>query len=232
MTGFQTSVQLNPAYGVPGDFYATGPYTTVEAGPGELTAGASGVVIARFAWAEDSTGVVSNGKPSLTSSRFGFVGRAGQRAVITTFLAESSMTINPGFEVTLFNSGSFSIAAPSGGATIGQRVYAAYLDGSITLGAAASAPTTTLSVTTASGSAAISYTGGSLAPGMPISGTGIPANAKVATVNATAGTATISANATASDTVTATITTGYETSFYVRTPGVAGDLIAISDKGF
>lgn len=232
MSGFQTSVQTNQSYGIAGDFYATGPWTTVEAFPGELTACSAGVIMARFAWAEDSTGVVSNGKPSLTSSRFGFASRAGQRAVISTFLAEASMTINPGFEVTLYNSGSFLITVPAGGATIGQKVFAGYADGAISLGTAGTPPTTTLSVTTTSLSAAISYSGGTLAPGMPITGTGIPAGTKVATVNAGAGTATLSADATASGSITTTITTGYETSFYVRLPGVAGDVTAISDKGF
>lgn len=56
MTGFQTSVAQNLAYGVAGDFGTTGPWTTVPAGPGELTAGPSGVTIARFAWADDTTG--------------------------------------------------------------------------------------------------------------------------------------------------------------------------------
>lgn len=230
MTGFQSTVSLNPALGVPGDFATTGPYTTVPAMAGELTAGSAGVVIARFAWAEDSTGVVSNSKPSLTSTRFGFVGR-DQRAAITTYLAESTMTVNAGNEITLYDSGAFLMAAPST-ATIGQRVFAPYSGAAPTLGTAGTPPTTTLSVTTTSGSAAISYTGGDLYPGMPITGTGIPASTTVATVNATAGTATLSAAATASGTVTATVKTGYETRFYVSTPGSTGDVIIITNRGF
>ena len=83
MTGFQTSVSANMAYGIPGDFATTGPWSTVPAQNGELTAGSAGVAIGIFAWADDTTGVVTNGKPNLTSTRFGFVGRT-QRALITT----------------------------------------------------------------------------------------------------------------------------------------------------
>lgn len=231
MTGFQTAVGLNQAYGIAGDFATTGPWTTVPAGPGELTAGSSGVTCGIFAWADDTTGVTSNGKPSLTSTRFGFVGRS-QRSLITVFLAESTMVVNPGMEVTLYDGGAYFITAPSGGATIGQKVFAKYADGTIVLGTAGSPPTSSLSVTTTNASPNITFTGGSLYPGMPISGTGIPAGALVSSVNAGAGTAVLSANATASGTVTATISTAYETRFFVKTAGVQGDVVIISDRGF
>lgn len=231
MTGFQTAVSQNFAYGIPGDFGTTGPWTTVPAGPGELTAGAAGVTIGIFAWADDSTGVVANGKPNLASTRFGFVGR-DQRSVITTYLAESSFVVNPGMEVTLYDGGAYNIRIPTGGGTIGQKVFAKYADGTIVLGTAGTPPTTALSVTTANASANITFTGGTLSPGMPITGTGIPANTSVSSVNATAGTAVLSANATAAGTVTATTTTAYETRFYLKTPGAAGDIGIISDRGF
>lgn len=234
MAGFQTSVQINPAFGVAGDFGQIGPWTTVPALAGELTASSAGVTIGGFAWADDSTGVVYSQKPNLTSTRFGFVGRAGQRAIITTYLAEAVFLVAPGFEITLYNGGSYLYSVPTGGSTVGQKLFAKYVDGSIVLGAAGSPPTTTGSVTTTSGSATISYTPASLTlvPGMPISGTGIPAGALVATVNSGAGTATISANATASGTVTATVTTAYETRFFAHTTNVAGDVGIMSDKGF
>ena len=233
MTGFQTSVSANMAYGIPGDFASTGPWSTVPAQNGELTASSAGVAIGIFAWADDTTGVVTNGKPNLTSTRFGFVGR-NQRALITTYLAESSFTVLPGAEITLTDGGPVFVAAPSGGGTIGQKVIAKYADGTISFGTAGSPPTTTGSVTTTNTSTTISYTPASLtlAPGQPITGTGIPAGATVATVNAGAGTATISAAATASGTVTATVTTAYETRYFVKTGGVAGDVVIINDKGF
>lgn len=233
MTGFQTSVAQNQAYGVVGDFGTTGPWTTVPAGPGELTAGAAGVAIGQFAWADDTTGVVSNFKPSTTSTRFGFVGRAGQRSTITGFLAESSMAINPGFEVTLYDGGAYLIAAPSGGATIGQKVFAPYGGGASVVGTAGTAPTVaTTTATTTNTSPNLTAVSAPLYPGQPITGTGIPANTTVVSYNATAATAVMSANATASGSITITQTTAYETRFYVKTAGAAGDIIIIADRGF
>ncbi len=238
MAGFQTSVQLNPAYGIPGDFATTGPWTTVPAMAGELTAGSAGVNIAAFAWADDSTGVVSNGKPNLTSTRFGFVGRT-QRAIITTYLAESGFAVAPGFEVTLYDGGAYLYTVPTGGATVGQRVFAKYADGSIVLGTAGSPPTNTGTISTTSGSATITVTTAPSAPiaiGQPISGTGIPAGAVVQSFGTGAGglgTYVLSANASATGTgVTATLTTAYETRFYVKTSNVAGEVGIISDRGF
>lgn len=238
MAGFQTSVGLNQAFAVPGTLLVAYPYTSVAALPGELLAGSSGVTMARFAWAHNTTGVVSNGKPNqLLSARCGLVTRESGVASITDYLGEASMLIAPGREVTLYDSGHAIIACPASGAAPGQKVFASYFDGSFTVGTAGTPTTSTLSVTTTSGSATISFTGGNLAPGMPITGTGIPASSFVATVNAGAGTATLAnaagaaANATASATVTATIS-AYETRFFVKTGGVSGEAIIISDKGF
>lgn len=231
MTGFQTSIARNLAFGIPGDFATTGPWTTVPAGAGELTAGSAGVTIAAFAWADDTTGVVTNGKPNLASTRFGFVGR-NQRSVITAYLAESSFVVNAGMEITLYDGGAYHMVAPSGGATIGQKVFARYADGVGIVGTSGTLPTATRSVTTTDTSTTISYTGGAIYPGQPISGTGIPAGARIASVNSGAGTAVLSAAATASGTVTGTFTTAYETQFWVKTPGAAGEIIIISDKGF
>lgn len=238
MTGFQTSVSLNQAYGVPGTLLVTYPFTSVAALPGELLAGSAGVTMARFAWADDDSGVVTNGKPNqLASSRFGLVTRSSGRAAITGYLDESSMVIPAGNEVTLYDGGHALVTVPSGGAKPGQKVFASYYDGSLTVGTAGTPTTSTLSVTTTNGSATISFTGGNLAPGMPISGTGIPASSFIGTVNAGAGTATLvnasgaAANASATGTVTATIS-NYETRYYVKTKGAAGDVMVIADKGF
>lgn len=234
MTGFQTSVQQNQAYGVVGDFATTGPWTTVPAMSGELTAGAAGVTIGQFAWADDVTGVVTNYKPNNASTRFGYVGRAGQRATLTAFLAEASMVINPGYEVTLYDGGAYFDKAPAGGATIGQKLFAPYAGGAPVLGTAGTAPTVaTTTVSTTNGSPNLTAVSAPLYPGQPISGTGIPANTTVVSYNSTNNTAVMSANATATGTgVTLTQTTAYETRFYVKTAGAAGDIYIFSDRGF
>src|ERR1700741_5499757 len=149
MSGFQTSVNLNPAFGIPGDFGQIGPWNPVPAMVGELTASSAGVTIGGFAWADDATGVVSSGKPNLTSTRFGFVARPGQRAIISTSLGEATFAVAPGFETTLYNGGSYLYTIPTGGSTVGQRVFAKYVDGSSVLGTAGSPPTNTGTVSTA-----------------------------------------------------------------------------------
>lgn len=237
MAGFQTSVSRNLAFGIAGDFATTAPWTTVPALAGELTAGSAGVVVGQFAWADDTTGVVSNGKPNLTSTRFGFVGR-NQRSLITAYLGEATTTVNAGMDITLYDGGAYFITAPSGGGTIGQRVFAKYVDGSIVLGTAGSPPTNTGTISTAS-TTTITVTTAPSAPiaiGQPISGTGIPAGAVIqsfGTGTGGLGTYVISAAATATGSgVTATFTTAYETRFFVKTAGAAGDILIISDRGF
>ncbi|AOR76334.1 structural cement protein Gp24 [Novosphingobium resinovorum] len=134
MTGFQTSVARNLALGMPGDFATANPYSSVPALSGELTAGPLGVLIAAWAWADDTTGVVTNAKPGSNANRQGFVGLK-QRAVITGYMAESTMTINAGMEVTLYNGGDFFVRATAT-VTIGQKVFVNTTTGAITFAAA------------------------------------------------------------------------------------------------
>lgn len=134
MAGFQTSVARNLAYGTPGDFATANPYSSVPALAGELTAGPAGVTIAAWAWADDTTGVVTSAKPGSNANRQGFVGLK-QRAVITNYLAESGFVVNPGMEITLYNGGDFLVKA-SATVTIGQKVFASTTTGAITFAAA------------------------------------------------------------------------------------------------
>ena len=124
------------------------------------------------------------------------------------------------------------------GAVIGTKVYMNYADGACTAAATATPATVTRSVTTTNGSNAISYTGGAIFPGQPVSGTGIAANSIVGTVNAAAGTATLvlsttgaAANASATGTVTGTFTTNFETAYFVRSTAANGELAKISVRG-
>lgn len=128
--GFQTQVNIEPAAAVAGDFASANPRSTVLAGPGALVAGEDGVLVGRFAWA-DEDGVVSNsgtGKPT------GFVHRE-QQGVITIWLMEASMQIPAGLGVTLHNLGDF-FAQTTTAATALQKVFASNLNGSIAVGAA------------------------------------------------------------------------------------------------
>lgn len=128
--GFQKSIYIEPALGVDGDFASSNPRSVVLAGPGQLVAGAAGVTVGRFAWA-DTNGLVTNvgaGKPT------GFVHRE-QQGVITIWLAESTMVIPQGLMVVLHNLGDF-LTSTKTTATVGQKVFASNTDGTISTGAA------------------------------------------------------------------------------------------------
>src|SRR4051812_36533071 len=112
MSGFQTRTTVQPAIGVAGDFASANPRFSVIAGAGAFVAGASGVVIGRFAWAEESR-VDDVGGPAIVNSFgggpvTGFVHREFQ-AALTAYLQESSMVIQAGQPVTLMNGGDFVV---------------------------------------------------------------------------------------------------------------------------
>lgn len=206
MTGFQTSVNYQPAVGVVGDFASTNPRASVLAGPGALVAGPNGLTVGAFAWIDPSGTFATNyGSGSVA----GFVSRY-QRALITTYLAQSGLAVPAGFEVSLHQAGDFW-AYTSTGAVIGQTVYANYATGAIATGAAGAAPTggvvtgaiapaATTSVTGSIGSTTnnLSYANnvltvtavgsGALVVGATISGTGVTTGTTiVAQLTGTAG---------------------------------------------
>lgn len=161
--GFQTQVYGQPAPAVLGDFADSNPRFHVSAGPGGLVAGASGVTVGRFAWLSPSS-IDTNNAPTIVNNfggglPAGFVARR-QQALLTTFLAESSLLIPEGFMVELMNGG--SVWAKNEGSTQalnGHKAYADLVTGKVSF-AAAGAPTTTTqtSATIATGTAA-TFTG-------------------------------------------------------------------------
>lgn len=123
--GFQKTMNRDLPIGVAGDFASTNPYHSMLAGEGQFTAGDKGVTVGRFAWADNDTGAVLNVKSD--DARLGFVYR-DQSAIITAYLAESSMVIPTGLGVTLYDGGDF-FASFAAGASIGQKVFASDTDG-------------------------------------------------------------------------------------------------------
>jgi hypothetical protein len=194
------------------------------AGPGGLVAGTDGVTIGKFAWA-NSLGVVSS-KGAV--GQIGFVQR-DQVALITTWLAETTMTVPAGMPITLYTAGDFW-ARFAGGATLGQKVYASYTDGSASSAATGTPPTgasvtgsiaanvvtgaiaantCTASIADTTMTVSAVGSGAVLAAGQGISGTGVTSGTTiVAQLTGTAGstgTYTVSASQTVSSTtVTAT----------------------------
>ena len=128
--GFQTSVQMQQASAVEGDFASANPRNSFVSGEGNLVAGADGVTIGRFAWVV-APGIASNAGGRMMPA--GFAARSGQvgSALITTYLAETSMVIPKGFEVTLHTSGDFYAKNTVAVAEIGSKVFASTTNGTI-----------------------------------------------------------------------------------------------------
>jgi hypothetical protein len=164
--GFQTQVSTVPAPGVAGDFASANPIFTVMAGPGALVSGAAGLIIGHFCW-QDPTQLDADNAPAIVNSTgtgpvAGFVHR-NQQGLITQFLADASMTIPPGFPVTVMSGGDFW--AKNDGATaaqVGMKAYARFTDGAVRFGVTAT-PTTGGSAATSTVAAGASSTTGSIA---------------------------------------------------------------------
>ncbi len=137
MVGFQTTVNIQPAPGVEGDFCSADPRASVLAGPGQLVAGPNGCVVGRFAWLDSTYTLASNAGSGLPA---GFVGREMQ-ALITTFLAETSMTIPRGLMVTLYREGDFWVRNSGTNQVVpNMKAYANNATGLVTFAATGTAP--------------------------------------------------------------------------------------------
>lgn len=204
MTSFQNTVNVQPAPAVAGDFADHNPRNSFVAGPGGLVAGPSGLTVGRFAWASYATADADNA-PAIANNYgagapTGFVHRA-QQALITTYLASSSMVIPQGYQVSLSISGSFWVKNEGSTAALyGQKVYADFATGKITFAATGSASTAsaTGSIAANTGSFTGSISGniltitavssGTLVVGGLLSGTGVATGTRVVSqISGTAG---------------------------------------------
>lgn len=225
---FQSNVNREPSPAVDGDFASDNPRQAMVAGPGGLVTATGGVILGRFAWANEA-GVVTNAKPGSGVARLGFAGREGQTAFITAWMGESTLTVPEGLGITLHTKADFWMRF-AGGANAGDSVFASFADGSAVAGAAA--PTSAITATTVSGSPNLSALSGPVYPGEPVSGTGIPAGATIVSSDNVAHTAVLSANATASATgVAVTATTAQATTWKVLSDAAAGELARTSQEG-
>lgn len=134
---FQTQINTQPAPGLPGAFASLNPTATFPAGEGALVAAAGGCTIGAFGWLQaDGRSVANVPANGTTTAPDGFVHRdlTGQ---ISSLFDESTMTIPPGFPVSLFTAGDFW-ATSATAATPGQAVFASTTDGSLSTAAAGS----------------------------------------------------------------------------------------------
>lgn len=152
MTGFQRFVNTDLPFAVEGDFASANPRASMLSIGSQLVAGAAGVIVGRFGRALVADGTITNGKPA-GASRVGFIHR-DQPALITGWLQQSTMMVQAGLEMTMFDMGDFW-ARFAGGATVGQKVFSSNLDGAAEAGTAGSPP----AVASATGAAGAAFTG-------------------------------------------------------------------------
>jgi hypothetical protein len=124
---------------VEGDIASSNPRASVPSGQGSFVAGASGAIVGRFCWlvggpvaAESNQVVSTSGAANVNGTKpLGFVGREMQ-AMITAFLAETSMQIPVGLPVTVFNGGDFwALNTGNLAAVRGDAVFAEIATGAI-----------------------------------------------------------------------------------------------------
>jgi hypothetical protein len=178
--GFQTQAYSQPAFAVAGDKASSNPAFYYQAGPGALVAGQS-LTVGRFAWV---TGALDpTGNPSVANG-FGSGNTAGLvpnefEAMITTYLADASMVVVPGYQVSLVTGGDYWVKNEGTTQAIrGQKAYANFSNGAITF-AATGAPTNAASFTGSIAAETASFTGSivgnvltisAIANGLPVPG--------------------------------------------------------------
>jgi hypothetical protein len=196
---FQTQVNGLPSPGIEGDFSDFNPRFSVLAGPGGLVAGAAGVIVGRFAWLSQQ-GIDPDNAATIVNS-FGYgvvpdglVPRSGQQAIITQYLADSTMTINTGLPVWMMSGGGLWVKNNGAAlATVGQKAYANFNNGAVTFAATGSPTTVSLTTSSIAAATAISVTGsisgnvltvtavstGTIYPGAILTGTNVASGTQV-----------------------------------------------------
>lgn len=135
---FQTQVNATPAIGVPGKIASNNPRSTTvitdNGGGTPLTAGPSGLTVARFAWLSQVASPTANAAVAVntttgTSAPDGFVLNDGT-SIIPSILDEATMVIPAGYQATLLTRGdvfAVTVNAP----VRGQKAFASTTDGTI-----------------------------------------------------------------------------------------------------
>jgi hypothetical protein len=234
--GFQTVVNQDPAPAVKGDFAGANPHAAVLAPEGGFKAAGSPrfPIVGNFAWGNLADGLVGCNFLGLTTEVLGFLRRDQMALLLDYFAGDTTMRLYPGAAVTIYSQGAFWAEFPAG-ATVGEKVFANYLDGSVY---AAAAGTTTVSATftgviaVTTGILTSSAVTGTIQVGDVLSGTGVPAGTRIlAQISGTPGGAgtyqTSIVTAVASTAMTAR--DSVETDFTVDTPALAGELAQITN---
>jgi len=244
---FQQQVNLQPGVGEAGDFADANIRATVitptylpgvALKPGFVADATYPCIVGNFAWGDQLTGFCASRYNGKASSKLGFVHRENQ-TIITQFLGQSVLALQPGLIATIYDQGSFW-AKFAAGATVGQSVFANYLDGSV-YSAASNHSTQDFSATlsTISSGGVLDTTGGSVTGtvkvGDVLAGTGVGAGVSVTSqISGTVGGAGTYQTTYAGAGVSSTTITGagsVKTNFLVDSPASAGELAKISTWG-
>jgi hypothetical protein len=235
-TGFQNTVNAQPAVAVEGDFAGANPWANVLAGPGAVIASGSPrfCIVAHFAWLLELSGVAVGTFRNEADAKLGFL-RRDQMAPLQTFLADASLLVLPGQQVTLFDQGSFWMRFEDGAAS-GQKVYALSADGSAYCDVTGS-DTSTADFTgaiDAQGVLTASSVTGQIGNGDYVTGASVPAGTAIlAQLSGTPGAAgtyqTSHLGVVASSAMTSH--NAIETNFYVVSDAGGGELAQISTWG-
>lgn len=118
---FQNVVNAQPAPAESGDFASSNPRATVLAGAGQLVVPSGGLTVGHAAFVNPADNTVHAGYT--TGYLIGFVARR-QEGLITAFLGESTIALQPGFPLTLFDAGDFWATFAAAAPTPGAAVYA------------------------------------------------------------------------------------------------------------
>jgi hypothetical protein len=130
---FQTALNVTQAPAVAGDFASSNPRHSMLSVPGGFVAGAGGVQVGLFAWADTSTGTIllnaGSGAPT------GFIHRAmnALNQLYFTSADATTFTIPAGMGVgELFDGGDFFVKnTGSGAVTIGMKAFASNTLGTV-----------------------------------------------------------------------------------------------------
>lgn len=173
-TGFQTFVNNLPPVGVQGDFAGANIRANVVASLNGFVASPGGVTVGQGCWADPAYGIAASYyRPN---SFMGFVHR-NMQGLITTYLANSGLTIPGGDPVTAMDQGDFwGLFASS--AAVGQKVYFNPVTGALTAAATGGSVTASNTSATTSGGNTLTLVGtttGTVAIGQAVVMAGLPA---------------------------------------------------------
>lgn len=192
---YQTQVQYQPAVAVAGDFCDTNPRYFLDAGQFGLVAGPAGVTIGRFCWVS-YTQIDADNAPAQVNS-FGSGVPSGlvpreQQADITTYLADSSLLVNPGFAMEVATDANMWVKNEgTTQALVGQKAYADLATGKVSFAATGSAATAAFTGSIAAGTFSVTgsisgnvltvtnVSSGTVEPGAVISGTNVATGTQI-----------------------------------------------------